>query len=70
MRKLTEYPILSLAERDRRWALTRAEMKRRNLDCLVLFGWPVLIVVGLGIVERWIELRRRDAVSGPDRENL
>jgi hypothetical protein len=42
MRKLTEYPILSLAERDRRWALTRAEMKRRNLDCLVLIGWPAM----------------------------
>jgi len=37
---------------------------------LVLFGWPVLIVVGLGILEQWIELRRREAVSGTDRENL
>ena len=40
MRKLTEYPILSLKERDRRWALVRKEMEARGLDCLVLFGWP------------------------------
>jgi len=40
MRKLTEYPILSLKERDRRWALTRKEMAARGLDALVLFGWP------------------------------
>ncbi len=42
MRKLTEYPTLSLKERDRRWALTRAEMAKRGLDCLVLFGWPAM----------------------------
>ena len=42
MRKLTEYPTLSLKERDRRWALVRAEMAERGLDCLVLFGWPAM----------------------------
>jgi Xaa-Pro dipeptidase len=33
---------LSLAERDRRWALTRKEMESRGLDCLVLWGWPAV----------------------------
>ena len=42
MRKLKEYPTLSLKERDRRWALTRAEMEKRGLDCLVLCGWPAM----------------------------
>ena len=42
MRKLTEYPTLSLKERDRRWALVRAEMAARGLDCLVLCGWPAM----------------------------
>src|SRR4029079_10856197 len=42
MRKLKEYPTLSLKERDRRWALTRAEMAKRGLDCLVLCGWPAM----------------------------
>jgi Xaa-Pro aminopeptidase len=31
---------MSLAERDRRWALTRAAMRQRGIDCLVLWGWP------------------------------
>ena len=42
MRKLTEYPTLSLKERDRRWANVRAEMAKRGLDCLVLCGWPAM----------------------------
>ena len=42
MRKLTEYPTLSLKERDRRWATVRAEMEKRGLDCLVLCGWPAM----------------------------
>jgi len=42
MRKLTEYPTLSLKERDRRWANVRAEMEKRGLDCLVLCGWPAM----------------------------
>ena len=29
-------PPLSIAERDRRWNLVRAEMKKRGLDCLVI----------------------------------
>jgi len=42
MRKLTEYPTLSLKERDRRWTNVRAEMEKRGLDCLVLCGWPAM----------------------------
>ena len=40
MRDRLELPRLSLAERDRRWSLIRAEMRARNLDCLLLWGWP------------------------------
>ncbi|MBI3014815.1 MAG: aminopeptidase P family protein [Candidatus Tectomicrobia bacterium] len=32
------YPALSLAERDRRWALARSLMREEGLDCLILFG--------------------------------
>src|SRR3989304_4575538 len=32
------FPLLSLKERDRRWALIRSEMGRRGLDALVLCG--------------------------------
>jgi Xaa-Pro dipeptidase len=42
MRKLTEYPTLSLKERDRRWANVRKEMAARGLDCIVLCGWPAV----------------------------
>jgi Xaa-Pro aminopeptidase len=42
MRRRLELPRLSLAERDRRWVATRAEMDRRGLDCLVLWGWPAV----------------------------
>ena len=33
---------LSLAERDRRWAAVRNEMRARHLECLVLCGWPTM----------------------------
>ena len=42
MRKRLEVPRLSLAERDRRWALVRQGMRERGLDCLVLCGWPAM----------------------------
>jgi Xaa-Pro aminopeptidase len=42
MREKLELVRLSLAERDRRWALTRREMEARGLDCLVLWGWPAV----------------------------
>ena len=42
MRERLELPRLSIAERDRRWAETRAEMRKRGLDCLVLWGWPAM----------------------------
>jgi Xaa-Pro aminopeptidase len=42
MRDKLELPRLSLAERDRRWALTRQQMDARGLDCLVLWGWPAV----------------------------
>ena len=40
MRSRLELPHLSLQERDRRWFLVRAEMKRHGLDCLLLCGFP------------------------------
>ena len=42
MRKTLELPQLSLAERDRRWALVRQAMRARGLDCLILWGWPAM----------------------------
>jgi Xaa-Pro dipeptidase len=42
MRDRLELPRLSLEERDRRWAVTRREMKARGIDCLVLWGWPAM----------------------------
>src|SRR5580698_5027471 len=42
MRDKLELPRLSLAERDRRWAVTRQQMEARGLDCLVLWGWPAV----------------------------
>jgi Xaa-Pro aminopeptidase len=42
MRDRLELPRLSLAERDRRWSLTRREMAARGIDCLVLWGWPAM----------------------------
>ena len=35
-------PRLSLNERDRRWAAVRKEMAARNLDAIVLWGWPTM----------------------------
>jgi Xaa-Pro dipeptidase len=40
MRDSLELPRLSLAERDRRWNVTRKAMESRGLDCIVLWGWP------------------------------
>lgn len=40
MRSRLELPHLSLQERDRRWSVVRAEMKRQGLDCLLLCGFP------------------------------
>ncbi|MDR3514377.1 MAG: DUF2232 domain-containing protein [Azospirillaceae bacterium] len=37
---------------------------------LMLFGWPALIVVGLGIIEQWVGLRRRFIRTGPDQEEV
>lgn len=34
-----------------------------------LFGWPVLLVVGLGVIEQWIGLRQRFAGRMPDQED-
>lgn len=40
MRERLELPRMSLAERDRRWSMTRAQMSARGINCLVLWGWP------------------------------
>ena len=42
MRPQLELPRLSIAERDRRWATVRKEMAARNLDAIVLWGWPMM----------------------------
>jgi Xaa-Pro dipeptidase len=42
MRPTLELPRLSLKERDRRWAAVRKEMAARNLDVIVLWGWPTM----------------------------
>src|ERR1700758_5455275 len=42
MRDVLELPRLSLRERDRRWAAVRNAMDARGLDCLVLWGWPLM----------------------------
>jgi len=42
MRDRLELPRLSLAERDRRWSLTREQMRARGIECLVLWGWPAM----------------------------
>ena len=36
---------------------------------LFLFGWPILLMVGLGMIEQWIGLRRRLRPAGPDQED-
>ncbi len=35
---------------------------------LILFGWPIIVVAGLGIVEQWAHFRRRFAATGTGRE--
>jgi hypothetical protein len=35
---------------------------------LFLFGWPLIVVTGLGMAEHWIGLRRRYAGPGPGNE--
>lgn len=42
MRDTLELPRLSLRERDRRWTAVRAEMAKRGLDAIALWGWPVM----------------------------
>lgn len=42
MRDRLELPRLSVVERDRRWTVTRAAMRARGIDCLVLWGWPAM----------------------------
>ncbi len=42
MRDRLELPRLSIAERDRRWSVTREQMHARGIDCLVLWGWPAM----------------------------
>lgn len=37
--------------------------------CMFLFGWPVALMVGLGVAEQWIGLRRRIAEAGPRQED-
>ncbi|HYD32619.1 MAG TPA: DUF2232 domain-containing protein [Azospirillaceae bacterium] len=36
---------------------------------MFLFGWPVALVVGLGVAEHWMGLRRRFADAGPRQED-
>ncbi len=36
---------------------------------LFLFGWPIVLMVGLGMIEQWIGLRRRFRTAGPDQED-
>lgn len=35
---------------------------------LVLFGWPLVVVTGLGMLEHWVGLRQRFAGPGPGNE--
>ena len=42
MRDVLELPRLSRTERDRRWSMTREQMRLRGIDCLVLWGWPAM----------------------------
>lgn len=35
---------------------------------LIMFGWPIIVVTGLGIVEQWAHFRRRFATTGTGRE--
>lgn len=42
MRDRLELPRMSVAERDRRWTITREAMRARGIECLVLWGWPAM----------------------------
>jgi Xaa-Pro aminopeptidase len=42
MRDRLELPRMSIAERDRRWTITREQMRARGIECLVLWGWPAM----------------------------
>jgi Xaa-Pro aminopeptidase len=42
MRDRLELPRISIAERDRRWTVTRQQMRARGIECLVLWGWPAM----------------------------
>ncbi len=35
---------------------------------LILFGWPAIVVAGLGLIEQWALLRKRFAATGTGRE--
>ena len=35
---------------------------------LILFGWPIIVVAGLGFVEQWARFRQRFAATGTGRE--
>lgn len=37
--------------------------------CLFLFGWPIVLMVGLGMIEQWMGLRRRFRPAGPHQED-
>ncbi len=36
---------------------------------MIVLGWPILVVVGLGAAECWVKLRRRLAAPGADKES-
>ncbi|MGQ9370770.1 DUF2232 domain-containing protein [Azospirillum sp. ST 5-10] len=36
---------------------------------LFLFGWPMIAMVGLGVIEQWMGLRRRLRAAGPNQED-
>ena len=42
MRDRLELPRMSIAERDRRWTVTREQMRARGIECLILWGWPAM----------------------------
>jgi len=36
---------------------------------LLVSGWPIALVIGLGVIEQWAGLRRRFSRTGPDQES-
>jgi uncharacterized protein YybS (DUF2232 family) len=36
---------------------------------LLVSGWPIAMIIGLGVIEQWAGLRRRFARTGPDQES-